>query len=149
MRINDLKNHPLALNWAVATALGIRVHIESVEEQKVGWTNHEIILLNIKPRLKVWSEDGIHLKSIPDYCTDPAAAWPIIEQKLGVLDRRQDYFYCVMFTSKLGLGRTEPIWAYGPTILIAAMVCFVAAWSYRNTYNNGEIEVPPELLEAP
>lgn len=72
------------------------------------------------------------------YAFTPSTDWsqggPIFEREISNHEKREGYFYC----NKFVLGRV--CWMYGPTLLVAAMRCYVASKL------GDEIEIPAELM---
>lgn len=68
------------------------------------------------------------------FSTDWALGGPLFEREISNHERRVDYFYCNKFVN----GHYR--WATGPTLLIAAMRCYVASKLGH------EIEIPEALV---
>lgn len=84
------------------------------------------------------------------YINSPSTDWaqggPLIEREgLGVTqynnipDRPENRWQCVKYYGGMRLGNYQPLLAYGPTPLIAAMRCYVASCF------GDEIDTPGEL----
>lgn len=83
-----------------------------------------------------------------NYSTDWVQGGPIIDREINVIEKRSGYWYA--WRPKRNDGYVTPTfatvpdsreaWAYGDTILIATMRCYVASKMGE------EIEIPDELL---
>lgn len=74
----------------------------------------------------------------PKYSTEWAAGGPVLAREINNHEHRSSYFYCNKFTAS-GCS----VWAYGATLLEAAMRTIVV-------FHLGErAEVPDELMGAP
>jgi hypothetical protein len=116
IKTSDLKD--LALDWAVATALGRgpKYNMESHGRTWRGW----------------WLVGpGFEYEPMPSYSTEWAQGGPIIEREGIAIDFDMPA-WCAS-------DNANPIACYGPTPLIAAMRCYV-------TSKLGEfVEIPDEL----
>jgi len=66
--------------------------------------------------------------------TDWSQGGPIIEREIDNHERRDGYFYCNRYTRPKTLEHNQAVWATGPTLLIAAMRCFVASKGGKFVY---------------
>jgi hypothetical protein len=119
----------LALNYAVARAEKHQSRCEWMLEQKGyhAWQSYE----------RAWGNP------IPDYCGDPAAAYPIILRERIDTTYDHDWLYDGEDPDDNGdrwYAEKGDAWTCGPDPLIAAMRCFCLA-HYGDT-----VEVPEELL---
>jgi Protein of unknown function (DUF2591) len=111
-----------ALDWAVATAMGLRVEYDyQYTEEKFfqGW----------------WQCGPCHWQPLPKYSSDWAHGGPIIERAdISLYSSKAPEI-----GGRLWVAFAKGINAEGPTPLIAAMRCYVASKLGE------EIEVPEEL----
>jgi hypothetical protein len=119
----------LALNYAVAKALGREPTYDMYSHGAVwnGW----------------WLSRGGEYVRMPDYCGDPAAAYPIILRERIDTTYDHDWLYDGEDQDDNGdrwYAEKGDAWTCGPDPLIAAMRCFCLA-HYGDT-----VEVPEELL---
>lgn len=114
IKVNDLRGEDL--NRAVAMALGLQLsNIPLMDCSPSGLTVTWVLR----------SEGGLK-SAIPNYATDIAVAWPIIEKFIHFVDHAQSDRVCVGHRRD---DMKEGGWSYGygPTVLIAAMRCFVTS----------------------
>ena len=91
-------------------------------------------------RLKVLTEDGKHHGYVQPYSSSWSVGGQIFEREISNHERRADYFYCNKFAkpnSRWPAGTA--IWAYGDTLLEAAMRVIVM-------HHLGELVELPEGL---
>jgi hypothetical protein len=137
MKIKSSELIDLALDWAVAKCKGREptLDMESHGRTWRGW----------------WLSKGGEYERMPSYSTDGSQGVPILERELHKLFRnvggtftaqikRRVPYYSPTYDADIGIDET--ISRSGPTMLIAAMRCYVASKLGE------EVEVPDELIEA-
>lgn len=136
-----------ALDWAVAKAEGLPVFVMSVADQMAqfqpgDFTDYERERLwqIKKPKVRIAEEVSHHSKPCPSYSTDWSQGGPLID-KIGGFELKVWLESTPETKCEAHIHSYEGNWiVFGPTPLIAAMRCLVAA-KLGDT-----VQVPKELL---
>lgn len=147
------------LDLLVAQCEGYDVVIETISEQAKRFKSAlfhdgvappteviDAIVASLKPILRVRGEYGIHLVRVPAYSTDLAQGGPIIEREITGVDLVSELKNVKKWSARkfeyLPNDQTRCTEQQGPTLLIAAMRCYVT--SKLGDY----ADVPEELANA-
>jgi hypothetical protein len=118
---------------AYVVGINERTYMKTIKVSEA--TTIQLDWLVLKAQGQDFTDFNLHYLDAYPYSTDWAFGGPIFEREITNHESRTEYFYC----SRWVKGR--PIWAYGPTLLIAAMRCYVAS-KLGDT-----VEIPSELTQ--